>query len=134
MYGCRADRAAPGLSRLLDEIGASMAVDFDFNDEVRGLKVPTLVAFGDTDMTPPSHAVESSSCSVAGGATVAGWAKGGRRGLRARDRRRCNVFQSPVLAAAIAFLDAPRGGRSDPGPVAGDQTGASYGPDRSPQT
>ena len=28
--------------RLLDKMGASMAVDFDFSDEVRGLRVPTL--------------------------------------------------------------------------------------------
>src|SRR5437764_13605156 len=43
--------------KLLDKIGASMAKDFDFADEVRGLKVPTLIVAADADMAPPSHYV-----------------------------------------------------------------------------
>ncbi len=44
--------------RLLDKIGAQMAQDFDFTEEVRGLKVPTLIVAADADMAPPSHYVE----------------------------------------------------------------------------
>ena len=44
--------------RLLEKMGTSMAKDFDFSDEVRGLKVPMLFAAADADMFPPSHAVE----------------------------------------------------------------------------
>src|SRR5437667_3729324 len=44
--------------KLLDKIGASMAKDFDFADEVRGLQVPTLIVAADADMAPPSHYVE----------------------------------------------------------------------------
>src|ERR1700682_6375727 len=44
--------------KLLDKIGASMAKDFDFADEVRGLQVPTLIVAGDADMAPASHYVE----------------------------------------------------------------------------
>src|SRR5215469_858403 len=44
--------------RLLDKMGAGMAKDFDFTEEVRGLQVPTLIVAADADMAPPSHYVE----------------------------------------------------------------------------
>ena len=44
--------------RLLDKIGAGMAEDFDFTEEVRGLQVPTMIVAADADMAPPSHYVE----------------------------------------------------------------------------
>src|SRR5689334_247596 len=44
--------------RLLDKMGASMAKDFDFSDDVRGLRVPTLIVAADADMAPPSHYVD----------------------------------------------------------------------------
>src|SRR5438094_7978914 len=52
------NRVAPrpeDFPKLLDKIGASMAKDFDFADEVRGLQVPTLIVAADADMAPPSH-------------------------------------------------------------------------------
>src|SRR5499433_843168 len=36
--------------RLLDKIGQSMAIDFDYSDEVRSLRVPTLIVCADADM------------------------------------------------------------------------------------
>src|SRR4029079_5878096 len=50
-------RVAPrpeDFGRLLGKMGESMAKDFDFSEDVRGLKVPTLVAAGDAEMAPPS--------------------------------------------------------------------------------
>ena len=44
--------------RLLDKMGAGMAKDFDFTEEVRGLQMPTLIVAADADMAPPSHYVE----------------------------------------------------------------------------
>jgi pimeloyl-ACP methyl ester carboxylesterase len=41
--------------RLLDKMGALMAKDFDYTEEVRGLQVPTLIVAADADMAPPSH-------------------------------------------------------------------------------
>ena len=38
--------------RLLDKMGESMAQDFDFSEEVRGLQVPTLIVAADADMAP----------------------------------------------------------------------------------
>jgi len=63
--------------RLLDKIGDSMAEDFDFSDEVRGLQVPTLIACADADMAPPSHYVEVFKL-LDGGLRDGGWAGEGR--------------------------------------------------------
>ena len=58
-------------------MGESMAKDFDFSDEVRGLKVPTLFACADADMFPPSHAVEVFEL-LDGGQRDGGWMGEGR--------------------------------------------------------
>lgn len=101
--------------RLLDKIGASMAEDFDFTEEVRGLQVPTLVVAADADMAPPSHYAEVFEL-LGGGQRDGGWAGEGRPsgghalailpGLTHYD-----ICASPLLAAVTsAFLDQqPRG-------------------------
>ena len=58
--------------RLLDKIGESMAKDFDFADELRALKVPTLIVAADADMAPPSHYVEVFKL-LDGGLRDGGW-------------------------------------------------------------
>ena len=107
-------RVAPrpeDFGRLLGKMGASMAQDFDFSDEVRHLQVPTLFAAADADMFPPSHAVEVFSL-LDGGQRDGGWMAEGRpAGGHALaiipGETHYSVFASPVLAAAaIAFLDA----------------------------
>ncbi|SCG64710.1 Pimeloyl-ACP methyl ester carboxylesterase [Micromonospora echinaurantiaca] len=96
--------------RLLDKIGAAMAKDFDFTEEVRGLRVPTLVVAADADMAPPSHYVEVFNL-LDGGLRDGGWAGEGRPagghalailpGLTHYD-----IFLSPLFAAVtLAFLD-----------------------------
>ena len=96
--------------RLLDKIGQSMAKDFDFTDEVRGLKVPMLYVCADADMFPPSHAVEVFGL-LGGGQRDGGWQGEGHPvhslailpGLT-----HYTIFASPLLAtAALMFLDAP---------------------------
>ncbi len=100
--------------RLLDKIGASMAVEFDFADEVRGLEVPTMFAAGDADMAPPSHYVEVFKL-LDGGLRDGGWmGEGGPKGGHALaiipNTTHYNVYASPVLvAAALDFLDGPAG-------------------------
>ena len=89
-----------------------MAEDFDFSDKVRGLKVPTLFACADADMFPPSHAVEVFEM-LGGGQRDGGWMREGRpAGGHALaiipDATHYDIYQSPVLAAAIlAFLETP---------------------------
>ena len=108
-------RVAPrpeDFGRLLGKMGESMAKDFDFSEEVRGLKVPTLVAAADADMAPPSHYVEVFAL-LDGGQRDGGWMgegrpKGGHALAIIPGTTHYNVFSSPVLAAAVlAFLDAP---------------------------
>jgi pimeloyl-ACP methyl ester carboxylesterase len=98
--------------RLLDKIGEAMAKDYDFTEQVRGLKVPMLYACADADMFPPSHAVEVFAL-LDGGQRDGGWQGEGRpAGGHALaiipGMTHYNVFSSPVLAAAaLSFLDAP---------------------------
>lgn len=98
--------------RLLDKMGEAMARDFDFSDDVRGLRVPTLVVAADADMAPPSHYVEVFGL-LGGGQRDGGWTGEGRPdgghalailpGLTHYD-----LFRSPLFAAVtLAFLDAP---------------------------
>jgi pimeloyl-ACP methyl ester carboxylesterase len=98
--------------RLLDKIGSAMAQDFDFTEDVRGLRVPTMIVAADADMAPPSHYVEVFTL-LDGGLRDGGWTGEGRPagghalailpGLTHYD-----VFASPLFAAAVlAFLDRP---------------------------
>ena len=96
--------------RLLDKIGEAMAQDFDFSDDVRGLRVPTLVMAADADMAPPSHYVEVFGL-LGGGVRDGGWMGEGRpAGGHALailpGLTHYNLFASPLFAqATLAFLD-----------------------------
>ena len=98
--------------RLLGKIGAAMAIDFDFSDEVRALTVPTMIACADADMAPPSHYVEVFGL-LGGGQRDGGWMGEGRpAGGHALaiipGTTHYDVFWSPVMMAAVlAFLDGP---------------------------
>jgi pimeloyl-ACP methyl ester carboxylesterase len=98
--------------RLLEKIGESMAKDFDFTEEVRGLGVPTLIVAADADMAPPSHFAEVFSL-LDGGLRDGGWQGEGRpRGGHALailpGLTHYSIFSSPLFAAAtLAFLDEP---------------------------
>jgi pimeloyl-ACP methyl ester carboxylesterase len=96
--------------RLLDKIGAAMAVDFDFTDDVRGLRVPTLVVAADADMAPPSHFVEVFAL-LGGGLRDGGWMgegrpEGGHALAILPGVTHYDIFASPLFAAvALDFLD-----------------------------
>ena len=96
--------------RLLDKIGESMAKDFDFSEEVRGLKVPTLIVAADADMAPPSHYIEVFKL-LDGGLRDGGWMgegrpKGGHALAILPGLTHYNIGSSPLFAAVtLAFLD-----------------------------
>jgi pimeloyl-ACP methyl ester carboxylesterase len=96
--------------RLLDKMGESMAKDFDFSEEVRGLKMPTLIVAADADMAPPSHYVETFKL-LDGGLRDGGWMgegrpKGGHALAILPGLTHYNIGSSPLLAAVtLAFLD-----------------------------
>ena len=109
-------RVAPrpeDFGRLLGKIGDSMSKDFDFTEEVRGLKVPTLIVAADADMAPPSHYVEVFAL-LDGGQRDGGWMgegrpKGGHALAILPGLTHYNIFASPLLAAAAtSFLDTPQ--------------------------
>ncbi len=108
-------RVAPrpeDFGKLLDKIGDMMSEDYDYTEVVRSLQVPTLIAFGDAEMAPPSHAVEIFKL-LDGGLRDGGWQgegrpKGGHALAIIPGRTHYDVFASPVLAAAaLDFLEAP---------------------------
>jgi pimeloyl-ACP methyl ester carboxylesterase len=96
--------------RLLDKIGATMAQDFDYTEEVRGLRVPTMIVAADADMAPPSHYVEIFKL-LDGGLRDGGWMgegrpKGGHALAILPGLTHYNIFGSPLFAAAaLAFID-----------------------------
>jgi pimeloyl-ACP methyl ester carboxylesterase len=96
--------------RLLDKIGQSMAKDFDFSEQVRALKVPTLIVAADADMAPPSHYVEAFKL-LDGGLRDGGWMgenrpKGGHALAILPGLTHYNMASSPLLAAVtLDFLD-----------------------------
>ena len=106
-------RVAPrpeDFGRLLEKIGESMAKDFDFSEEVRGLQVPTLIVAADADMAPPSHYVEIFKL-LDGGLRDGGWSgegrpKGGHALAILPGLTHYNLGASPLFAAVtVSFLD-----------------------------
>jgi pimeloyl-ACP methyl ester carboxylesterase len=111
-------RVAPNpddFPRLLDKIGESMSKDFDVSEEVRTLKVPTLIVAADADMAPPSHYVEIFKL-LDGGLRDGGWMgegrpKGGHALAILPGLTHYNLGISPLFAAVI--LDFLNGSWSD---------------------
>ena len=98
--------------RLLDKLGQSIAKDYDYSDEVRSLRVPTMIVAADADMAPPSHYVEVFKL-LDGGLRDGGWMgegrpKGGHAVAILPGLQHYNIDESPLLAAVtLAFLDEP---------------------------
>ncbi|GAA4557436.1 alpha/beta fold hydrolase [Planotetraspora kaengkrachanensis] len=96
--------------KLLDKIGEAMAQDFDFSEDVGGLRMPTLVVAADADMAPPSHFVEVFK-RLDGGLRDGGWQgearpKGGHALAILPGLTHYDIFLSPLFAAVtLAFLD-----------------------------
>ncbi len=96
--------------RLLDKIGETMAVPFDYTEEVRSIQVPWLVIAADADMAPPSHYVEVFAL-LDGGLRDGGWTgegrpKGGHALAILPGLTHYDIFLSPLFAStALSFLD-----------------------------
>jgi pimeloyl-ACP methyl ester carboxylesterase len=96
--------------KLLDKMGACLAQPFDFSEEVRGLRVPTMIVAADADMAPPSHYVEVFKL-LDGGLRDGGWMgegrpSGGHALAILPGLTHYTIFASPLLAAVtLAFLN-----------------------------
>jgi pimeloyl-ACP methyl ester carboxylesterase len=113
----RYQRVAPrpgDFPRLLDKLGAWMAQDFDFTEDVRGLQVPAMFVAADADMAPPSHFADVFKL-LDGGMRDGGWTgegrpKGGHALAILPGLTHYNIFSSPLFAAVtLAFLDDQAG-------------------------
>jgi hypothetical protein len=60
--------------KLLDKIGAMMAEDFDYSEQVRGLQVPMMIVCADADMARRSRSSRTCGC----GSTHQCWRGRGR--------------------------------------------------------
>jgi hypothetical protein len=95
-------------------MGAGMANDFDFTEQVRGLQVPALIVAADADQAPPSHYAQVFTL-LGGGLRDGGWMgegrpKGGHALAILPGLTHYNIFCSPLFAAAtLAFLDQQPG-------------------------
>jgi pimeloyl-ACP methyl ester carboxylesterase len=101
--------------RLLDRMGEFMRRPWDWADEVKGLKMPVMLVFGDSDMIRPEHIVQFYQL-VGGGLKDAGW----QREHMSRNRlailpdvTHYELFLSPDFARTILpFLDGKSGVKS----------------------
>jgi pimeloyl-ACP methyl ester carboxylesterase len=96
--------------RLLQKLGESMALDFDFTKDVARLKARTMIVAGDADIFPPAHAVEVFGL-LGGGKQDGGWDGSGRPKSRLAILPGVTHYAmgvAPALApTVIAFLDEP---------------------------
>jgi pimeloyl-ACP methyl ester carboxylesterase len=98
--------------RLLDKIGEFMAQPIDMTEQLRGIRVPTMLVSADADMAPPSHSVEAFAL-LDGGLRDGGWMgenrpKGGHALAILPGLQHYTIFMSPLLAETVlAFVDAP---------------------------
>lgn len=96
--------------RLLDKVGAFLKKDYDYGEQIEGIKATTLIIAADADIFPPAHAVEMFAL-FGGGQRDAGWDGSGRPKSRLAILPGVTHYTmgvEPAMAAtAIAFLDDP---------------------------
>jgi pimeloyl-ACP methyl ester carboxylesterase len=104
--------------KLLDRMGEYMRTPYDWSADVKTLKVPVMLVYGDSDMIRPEHMVSFYQL-LGGGLKDAGW----QREHMARNRlailpnlTHYETGLSPEMArTALMFLDGER--RTAPGPA-----------------
>ena len=88
--------------------GNGFSLAHDRQQDVRGLRLPTLLVYADADSIPPSHAAEFFAL-LGGGLRDAGWDGPLPTEMRLAilpGRSHYDVFAAPELAAIVdAFMD-----------------------------
>jgi pimeloyl-ACP methyl ester carboxylesterase len=101
--------------KLLDAMGAYMRRPFDWADDVKTLKMPVMLVFGDSDMFRLEHAVEFYHL-LGGGLKDAGWMREHMSGNRLAilpDLTHYEMFTAPAFArTALPFLNGRSGAKS----------------------
>src|SRR5438067_9063751 len=101
--------------RLLDTLGAFMRGKYDWSAEVKTLKMPVMLVYGDSDMITPEHIVKFYQL-LGGGLQDAGWQRETMSKNRLAilpDLTHYDIFTSPRLAATVLpFVDGKSDARS----------------------
>lgn len=95
--------------RLVTKMSETIKRDFDWSEEIKTIKVPTMLVAGDADIFPPSHAVEFFNL-LGGGLKDGGWDGSGVSNARLAilpGLTHYNIFMKPELAETILpFLES----------------------------
>lgn len=99
-------------SKLLDRIGEVMDRSFDWSDEIKGLEMPVMLIYGDSDMLQPEHIVDFYQL-LGGGLKDAGWMRENMSQNRLAilpNLTHYDIFMAPELAhTALPFLNGEDG-------------------------
>jgi pimeloyl-ACP methyl ester carboxylesterase len=94
--------------RLLDRMGAFMRQPYDWREDVKRLKMPVMLVYGDSDMVRPEHIVEFYQL-LGGGLRDAGWMREHMSQNRLAilpDLTHYEMFAAPALAyTVLPFLN-----------------------------
>ena len=101
--------------KLLDRMGAWMRTPYNWADDVKTLKMPVMLVYGDSDMFRLEHVVEFYHL-LGGGLKDAGWMRENMSKNRLAilpDLTHYEMFASPALAHTVRpFLDGKSGAKS----------------------
>jgi pimeloyl-ACP methyl ester carboxylesterase len=101
--------------RLLDRMGEYMRKPYNWAEDVKTLKMPVMLVWGDSDMFRPEHMIEFYQL-LGGGLRDAGWQREHMSQNRLAilpDFTHYELFASPVLARTVLpFLDGESGAKS----------------------
>ena len=89
--------------RLLDRMGEAMRQPYDYSEDVKGLRMPVMLVYGDSDMFRPEHIVEFYHL-LGGGLRDAGWQRESMSRNRLAiipDQTHCDIFSSPALVPMV---------------------------------
>ena len=101
--------------RLLDRMGEEMRQPYDFSEDVKRLRMPVMLVYGDSDMFRPEHIVEFYHL-LGGGLRDAGWQRETMSQNRLAiipDQTHYDVFASAALVPTVLpFLNGETHGAS----------------------
>ena len=101
--------------KLLDRMGDWMRTPYDWAEDVKTLKMPVMLVYGDADMFRPEHMIEFYHL-LGGGLKDAGWTRESMSKNRLAilpDLTHYEIFAAPAMAhTVLPFLDGKSGAKS----------------------
>ena len=101
--------------KLLDAIGGLMTKPYDWSAEAKGLKMPVMLVYGDSDMFRPEHIIKFYQL-LGGGLKDAGWMRENMSRNRLAilpDLTHYEMFRAPVLVdTVLPFLNGKSNAKS----------------------